>query len=211
MSLLRHVVKALPDLVTAGLLYAVWLEPARFGLESFRVAAFTLMLEFFVIHAGGFMAVTVTDPQATPRVRLARLGAWSAGYLAFVGLFAVGLDAPWMVGAFAWFCFAKVQAIWSGAPVTELDRSHAVTSWALSVAVFLGAIFVTLAYDVPELGATAEVRAATGFDEKSTGTWEREPHRALAGAVLYFAIMGLARPPLSLAFAPRGARAAAAS
>ncbi len=27
--------------------------------------------------------------------------------------------------------------------------------------------------------------------------WEAEPHRALAGAVLYFAIMGLSRPLLA--------------
>jgi hypothetical protein len=208
MTLLRHVAKAVPDLVTAGLLYAVWADPVRFGSDWFRAAAFTLLLEFFVIHAGGFMAATVYDPAATQRVRLLRLAGWTAGYVAFISAFALGFDAWWMVGAFLWFCFSKLQAIWTGGPVTERDRSHAIVSWALSVAVFLGAIFATLEYDVPELGADAAVRAAAGFG--AGGMWEAEPHRALAGGVLYFALMGLARPLLAWAFSPRAARPAAA-
>ena len=202
MTSLRNLAKALPDLITAGLLLAVWIEPLRFGVEWFRAASFTMLLEFFVIHAGGFMAVTVTDPEATSRQRLTRLGGWSAGYLAFIGLFALGLDAWWMVWAFAWFCFAKVQAIWTGAPLTVRDRTHAIVSWALAVATFLGALFVTLEYPVAELGADATVRAAAGFD-KGGGVWETEPHRALAAGVLYFAIMGLARPPHAWAFGSR--------
>ena len=84
----------------------------------------------------------------------------------------------------------------------DRDRSHEIVSGALSVAVFLGSIFFTLEYPVPELGATAEVRAQTGFDQGG-GVWETEPHRALAGGVLYFAIMGLLRPLLAWAFRSR--------
>jgi hypothetical protein len=208
-TLARHLVKAIPDLVTAGFLYWLWIDPAHFGVPAFRAAVFTLLLEFFVIHAGGFMAVTVYDPAATRRTRILRLAGWTAGYLAAVSLFALGFDAWWMVGAFCWFCFAKLQALWTGAPLAERDRSHAVASWALSVVVFLGAIFATVELAVPELGADQAIREAAGFAGEG-GVWEREPHRALAGAVLYFALMGLARPLLAWAFAPRGAAEAVA-
>jgi hypothetical protein len=200
-TLLRNLPKAVPDLISAWLIYLVWVDPAAFGGGWFRPAVFTLLLEFFVLHAGGFMAVTVFDPQASRRKRLLRLGGWTAGYLLFISAFAKGFDAWWIVGAFAWFCFAKVQAIWTGAPPTERDRFHAMLSWALGVLAFLGAIFLTVEGEVPALGVTPEVVAAAGFG--SGGVWEKEPHRALAGAVLYFAVMGLLRPVLGLLFATR--------
>jgi len=40
------------------------------------------------------------------------------------------------------------------------------------------------------------MRDAAGFDAKG-GLWEAEPHRALAGGVLYFTLMGLSRPLLA--------------
>lgn len=199
------ILRAFPELISATLLYALWIEPQRFGIEWFRSGVLALMLEFFVIHAGGFMAVTVTDPQATARVRALRLMGWAAGYLAFISLWAWGFQAWWMVGAFAWFCFSKLQAIWTSTAPTERDRMHAVVSWALSVAVFLGAVGITLENDVPMYGVTAAVRDAAGF--AGSGVWEAEPHRAIAGAVLYFTIMGLSRPFLAWGFAARKAMA----
>ena len=163
MTSLRHLARGLPDFVTAYALYAAWSEPARFGMEWFRASAFLMLLEFFVIHAGGFMAVTVVDPEASKRTRVFRL-----------------------------------QPVWTQAPPTERDRSHAVTAWALSVAVWLGAVFLTVEYDVPELGVSEELRNDWGFT--GGGMWESEPQRALAGGVVYFGLMGLLRPLLARAF-----------
>ena len=201
-----HFAKALPELISAAVLAALWMEPQRFDIAWFRAGVFALLLEFFAIHAGGFMAVTVTDPEATKRARTLRLLGWTAGYLAFVSLFALGFQAWWMVPAFAWFCFSKLQAIWMGGEITERDRGHAIVSWALSVAAFLGSVAATAILDVPTFGAGPEIRDAAGFDGKSTGLWEAEPHRAIAGAVLYFTIMGLSRPFLARGFAARSSQ-----
>lgn len=180
----------------------MWLEPQRFGIEWFRSGVLTLLLEFFVIHASGFMAVLMYDPETPRAKRGLQVGGIGAGYLLFISAFAWGFDAWWMLLAFLWLCFGKIQAIWTGAEPVEADRWHAIVSWALSVAVFLGAVFLTVFVEVPEFGATAAVRDAARFDAKG-GVWEAEPHRALAGAVLYFTLMGLSRPILARTFTPR--------
>jgi hypothetical protein len=185
--------KALPELISAAILYVLWVEPLRFGLDWFRSGVLTLLLEFFVIHASGFMAVLMYDPGTPARTRGLQVAGLGVFYLLFISAFAWRFDAWWMLGAFTWLCFSKIQAIWSGAAPTEKDRMVAIASWALSVAVYLGSVAVTVIMDVPRLGVTDKIREAAGFDANG-GAWESEPHRALAGAVLYFAIMGLSRP-----------------
>ena len=193
-----NLLRALPELCNAALLLALWAEPQRFRPDWFRSGVLALLLEFFVIHAGGFMAVLMNDPEASPRKRGLQVAGLGAGYLLFMSAFAWGFDAWWMLAAFAWLCFGKIQAAWTGAAPTEKDRWIAISGWALSVAVYLLSVFATVLADVPPLGVTPEVRDAAGFDAKG-GVWEAEPHRALAGAVLYFTIMGLSRPLFALA------------
>ena len=203
---MTHALKALPELLSAALLLALWVEPQRFGIEWFRAGVLALLLEFFVLNAGGFMAFLMYDPQTSARKRSLQVGALGAGYLVFISAFAFAFDAWWMLGAFAWLLFGKLQAIWTGAPPTERDRMHAGASWALGVAVFLGAVLLSvMVYPLPPLGAGPEFRDAAGFNANSSGVWEAEPHRALAGGVLYFTLMGLSRPLLAWAFAVRAA------
>ena len=194
---MTHALKALPELLSAALLLALWIEPLRFGIEWFRAGVLTLLLEFFVLNAGGFMAHLMYEPQTSARRRSLQVAALGAGYLVFISAFAFAFDAWWMLGAFAWLLFGKLQAIWTGAPPTERDRMHAGASWGLGVAVFLGAVLLSvMVYPLPPLGAGPEIRDAAGFNANG-GVWEAEPHRALAGAVLYFTLMGLSRPFLA--------------
>jgi len=186
--------KAVPELISAAILFALWYEPQRFGAEWFRSGVMTLLLEFFVIHASGFMAALMYDPDTPAGKRMLHVTGLGLFYLLFMSAFAWGFDAWWMLAAFAWLCFGKLQAIWTGAAPVERDRQIAMLSWALSVVVYLGSVGATVAMDVPRLGVTDAVRDAAGFSGTSTGLWEAEPWRALAGAALYFALMGLSRP-----------------
>ncbi len=146
------------------------------------------------------MGRAATLPETSARKRSLQVAALGAGYLVFIGAFALAFDGWWMLGAFAWLCFGKIQAIWTGAPPTERDQWYAGASWALGVGVFLGAVFLSVSfYPLPPLGVGPEILEAARFDAKSTGIWEAEPHRALAGAVLYFTLMGLSRPFLAWA------------
>jgi hypothetical protein len=186
--------------LSAALLLALWIEPQRFGTEWFRAGVLTLLLEFFVLNASGFLAVLVYDPESSAKKRSLQVAALGVGYLVFISAFALAFNAWWMLGAFAWLCFSKIQAIWTSAPPTERDRWHAGASWALGVSVYLGAVFLSVSfYPLPPLGVGPEILDAAGFDAKSSGIWEAEPHRALAGGVLYFALMGLCRPFLAWA------------
>jgi len=206
---MAYILKALPELFSAALLLALWVEPQRFDIAWFRSGVLALLLEFFVIHASGFMAVLMYDPGTPAGKRSLQVAGLGAFCLVFISGFAWGFDAWWMLIVFAWLLFGKLQAIWTGAAPTERDRTHAIVSWALSVAVFLGAVGPTVESDIPVFGAGPDMRDAAGFDAKG-GVWEAEPHRALAGAVLYFTLMGLSRPILARAFAVRGGSGAGA-
>ena len=186
--------KALPELISAAILLAIWVEPLRFGADWFRSGVLTLLLEFFVVHASGFMAALMYDPETPKAKRSLRIAGLGAFYLLFLSAFAWGFDAWWMLLAFLWLLFGKLQAIWTGGTPVERDRQIAMMSWALGVAVYLGSVAATAILDVPRLGVTDAVRDAAGFSGASKGLWEAEPWRALAGAVLYFTIMGLSRP-----------------
>jgi hypothetical protein len=186
--------KALPELLNAAFMLALWMVPSYFGIEWFRAGVLTMLLEFFAVHAGGFMMVAVSASDVSKKMRTLWLLGLAGFYLLFMSGFAWGFDAWWMLGAFAWLCFGKVQAVWTGAEPTDTDRSVAAASWAFSVVAYLGSVAVTVIPAwVPILGVTPRVVDAAGFDARG-GVWEAEPHRALAGAVLYFAIMGLSRP-----------------
>lgn len=186
------VLKALPELISAGILYMLWIEPQRFGAEWFKSGVLTMLLEFFVVHATGFMSVLMYDPETSKAKRSLQIGGLSVLYFLMISGFAWGFDAWWMLGAFAWLCFSKLQAIWGGGKPTDHDQFVAIASWALSVAVYLGAVGISVTTDVPALGVTEDIRAAAGFD--GGGEWEREPWRAIAAGVLYFIAMGLSRP-----------------
>ena len=195
--------KALPELASAALLFALWYEPQRFPVGWFKSGVLALLLEFFVVHASGFMAVLMYDPSTRARTRALQVAGLGAFYLLFISAFAWGFDAWWMLLAFAWLLFSKLQAIWSGPVPREDDRTLAIVSWALGMVAYLGCVAATAALDVPRLGVSPEIRDAAGFDGNSRGLWEAEPHRALAGAVLYFTVLGLSRPLLAMAFRRR--------
>jgi len=201
--MIAGVLRALPDLASAALFLALWIEPQRFGLEWFRAGVLALLLEFFVLHASGFLAVMANDPESPRRTRLLWVGGLGAGYLIFVALLGYSLDAEWMIAAFVWFCVSKLLGVLRETP-TERDRFHAIAGWAMGVVLYLGAVFATVTFDIPELGATAALRDAAGFDAEG-GVWEAEPQRALAGAALYFALAGIGRAVLAHLFA-RSAR-----
>lgn len=195
----RHWPRALPELANAAFLVFLWYAPDTLDLAWFRAGVLSLLLEFFVIHASGFMAVLMHDPDTSARTRMLQVGGLGLGYLGFVALFALGYQAWWMVGSFAWLTLAKLAAIHAAGRPSETRRKFAIIGWACGVVVYFIAVLASVFLPLPMLGATAAVRDAAGFT--GSGVWEAEPHRALAGAALYFALMAVQRPWLARAAA----------
>ena len=61
----------------------------------------------------------------------------------------------------------------------------------MSLLLFLGGVFASLALPLPELGITAEVRPLLGIE--GHGEWVDEPQRAVAFGVFYFGLLALVR------------------
>ncbi|MBL6750704.1 MAG: hypothetical protein ISP90_09280 [Nevskia sp.] len=183
---------ALPDLLTAAGMLLVWLRPDLVGADWVARGVTTMLLEFFVVHASGFFAVVMYSDVSRLKRSLA-LGGLAAIYLAMLAAFAWGLHAWWMVSAFFWLTFGKIQAVWTGPRRREGSREQnaAIVAWAAGTACYLAAVSATALLQWPVLGVTPQVAAAAGF--QGTGLWEQQPHTALAAGVLYFGAMALVR------------------
>ncbi len=101
---------ALPDALTATFFTVVWIEPFAFGALSVRTALLTMLVEFILVHATGFLTVlALGDTSRTKRV-LALVGA-SFFYLLFIAAFAWSFRGWWPFLAFLWLVVGKL--IWS--------------------------------------------------------------------------------------------------
>ena len=90
------------------------------------------------------------------------------------------------------FMFAAVM-ITRGVSVL-LDPSHAreeaMRRSAMSIVLYLLAVFVTLFAPLPELGVTTAIVNEV-YPSRGSGVWERRPEVALAAGVLYFSMLGI--------------------
>jgi len=206
---------AIPDLLTAAGFLLVWMRTDLAGPQWVATGMTTMLLEFFVVHASGFYAVVMygDDPRGRRVLHLAGLACL---YLLLIAAFAWGFHAWWMIGAFFWLSLGKMLTVWNApakragfGPVFD-QQTTAMAAWALSVAVYLGAVSASVMVDWPAYGVTPEVTTAAGFDLNSHGMWEATPYRALAGGALYFGAMGLLRTLLRLILLLRRNRDAAA-
>ena len=172
------------DFLTALTFWLAWSDPDRLGPELIKRLEFTLILEFFAIHAGGFFGYAAS----TVPIGLA-LG---AAYLVLVGAVAQANHQLWLLGAFCWLLLAKLQMIWIGGQRARLSRREQLIDWPYAVLVYMGCIAISMrAVEVPRLGISDDVFAAAGL--QGAGLFEDRPWQALAAGMTYFSLMGLWR------------------
>ena len=175
-----------PDLVTAATFWIVWSDPLRWGAPQVKRMELVVILEFFVIHASGFLGLLGGN-----RLFAVGLGVF---YLLFVWGIATAAGSLWMLGAFAWLLASKLHLALPGTSRASKQSAlhEQLIDWPFSVAAYLGSFAVCLeALDVPRLGITDQVFADAGL--KDAGLFEDQPWQALATGLLYFALMGLWR------------------
>ena len=180
-----------PDFVTAALCWLAWQNPLALGAEWVKKMAVVFLMEFFVIHSGGFMATFGN----MPLTRLGRIGAQSgfvAFYFLFIWAFAMSLHASWLYFAFGWLFFSKILVSWSATRGAKLAIREQLIDWPFAVAAYLlsmGTGFTT--FEATPGGVTEQVFLDSGL--KDAGLFEDHPWVALAGGSIYFTAMGLWR------------------
>jgi hypothetical protein len=184
---------ALADAVTAGLFVFVWLHPLALGPIAVKTAMLTMLVEFLLIHATGFLTVVIHGENVRPLQRIAAVGGLSLFYLLFVGAFAWSFGEWWPLLAFLWLVVGKVLWARRTGPDGDEATKALMAAWAGSVVAYLFACFATVVPPVPHLGMLAELRPQYGFDPDMGGLWIEEPHRVVAMGVLYFSLLALGK------------------
>jgi len=185
---LSIVATAVPTLLLSAKFAYVLVAPTAGGNLQWAVDAVTLLLlEFFLVHAG-FMSIGVMAMEGRARILLAAgLGAF---YLLFVALFAYLFESKAM---FAMAAVLLTTRLGGAATRAKGEFGAHVAVSVAGVLFYLGAVIgTTIPEGFPAFGFTPDVLAAIrpAFGD-SEGVWIDEPHRAVAGAALYFLLLGL--------------------
>lgn len=179
---------AAPCFYLAWALLGVWAEPmARDGGSWVRFGVGLMILEFILLHSGAFMAA-MFRPEVPAKKR--RLGMVSL--IGFYSLMAWAMSSATDSPAILWiFGGVILGRLISGFAVGKVDFKSQVSRSATGVVLYLLVVAGTVFLPIPEWGISAEVVSET-YPGRGGGIWEQEPHRAVAGAALYFFAMGVA-------------------
>jgi len=152
-----------------------------------RLGVGLLLLEFILLHSGAFM-IGVLGQRQNLGQRLKLAGGLLAFYSTMVWAFALSLDTPALLWIFAGIIIGRSLNLLLN---PQASRRAIMARSALGVVLYLLVVFATVFLPIPELGITASV-LNEAYPERGGGLWEREPERALAGAALYFLVIGFA-------------------
>lgn len=177
---------ALPDAVVACAFLVVWLSPFAFGERTVRNALLTMLIEFIVVHASGFLGAVALASERPRRQRLLALAGFGAFYALFIAAFVAIFDEIWPIWVFLWLLLGKLSYIVGRRdPRNDALVERQKLGWAMSVVFYVCGTFLTLFLPLPRLGMTTAAQADFGLT--GGGVWVDEPHRVVAFGLLYFA------------------------
>lgn len=186
-SRLACLASAAPSFLLVVTLVRVWVDPMSVDDGAWVPLAVGIMvLEFLVLHSGGFMgALAVGDVPVVRKVLL------FLGLVVMYGLFALGFSVAvgsWAVmkiyGVLMAGRFMTVMAASQEGKVMLLVRS------GVGVVAYLGSVFLTLFIPLPRGGLDPSILDAV-YPGRGGGEWEQRPETAIAAGVLYFTILGI--------------------
>jgi len=163
----------------------VWVDPMAWDEgEWVRYGIGLLMIEFIVIHSGGFLGGFALRKEGPHWAAL-------AGLVALYSLMALGMS----LGIQSTGVLYVFGAIMAGRVVEVALNRHGglrmmMARSAISIPLYLAVAFFTVFVPVPRLGITAEI-AREVMPSNSGGIWIDHPERAICGAAIYFALLGL--------------------
>jgi hypothetical protein len=177
---------AAPDLAIAAAALLTWWRPEILGVDLVRWFLMLMLVEFIVVHSTGFLGgIAYSDESAARRLRGTIYV--SGFYTLFLAGIALGLKSWWPIIAFWSLTFNRLLGTMIGQVDRGREREFIQRGWAASVAFYLLAIFPTVILPLPRLGITRSVR--DGLELPGEGLWITDPHRVVAFAMVYFALM----------------------
>ena len=179
---------AVPCFYLSWVLANVWREPMAWNNGNWvRLGVGLLLLEFILLHSGAFM-VGVLGQQANSKQQLKVAATLLTFYSLVVWGFAMSLDTPALLWIFAGIILGRSLNLL----LNPKDSKQAIMARSgIGVLLYLLVVFGTVFLPIPELGITDTVLSEV-YPDRGGGLWEREPERAIAGAALYFFLIGLA-------------------
>lgn len=182
-----RVFAALPDALTSLAFAWTWLLPLYFDASAVKTLALVMLMEFLVVHSGGFLGATVLGEGFSKRQKSLAIIGFGAFYLLFAAAFSLAFDAWWPLATFVWLLGSRFALVWLSPVARDAEVQRQMGLWAFSVAAYLAAVFAGVLVPWPELGITAERMPLFGLT--GGGLWIEQPQTVLASGMLYFAAM----------------------
>src|SRR5262245_39016478 len=95
----RALAAAFPDLCMGAVFLTAWLAPARLGAYPIEPLTLVMLLEFIVVHSGGFAGRVMLAALPGDRRVFAMIGL-GCFYTLFVGGFALAFHTWWPLASF---------------------------------------------------------------------------------------------------------------
>lgn len=178
---------ALPCFYLSWVLFNVWREPMAWDDGNWvRLGVGLLLLEFILLHSGAFMAAIVGQTELAKHQTKMLLGLL-AFYTLMVWAFSTSLEVPALLWIFATIVLGRSVSL----VVNPTESRHGLMARSgIGVILYLLVVFGTVFLPIPELGINSTVLNEV-YPGRGSGVWEAEPERAIAGAAVYFLLIGL--------------------
>lgn len=177
---------AIPFFYLSWTLLRVWHDPMSVDNGTWvPYGVGLLLIEFLLLHSSAFLGGIIAS-ETTKEKRLQAI----FGFFMLYGLMAWGMAMsidPSIMWVFIGVTIGRVATVFTlsdeGKQVMQ-KRAAFGTLWYILV------VFATVFIPVPEWGITSSVVNEV-YPNRGSGLWETNPERAIAGAAVYFFILGL--------------------
>jgi len=185
-----RLMSATPEIVASATYFAAWFAPASLAPGLPKALVLGMLVEFLVVHSGGFLAGWMEHGGESVRKALPRMLALAALYLVFSAGFALGFESWTPVWVMGWLIGSRVLTILVDRRERrdEIDRQRAL--WILGAVLYLLLAFVCTLLPLPRFGVDGAARDA--MDLPGSGIWIDDPHRPLAMGAFYFGLLAWA-------------------
>ena len=154
-----------------------------------------MLLEFFTIHAFGFLFSSLEKRSGIffKIVKTLVIGTLIGSvYFWVIQILSSWVDASWLTIFFLIFCLKRIWAfIFNKILQTDCEKITFKSLWITQIACFTGLMLLTSDLPVPAFGIKPELIAQTK-SPNSGGQWVDSPQTLVAFGFLYFVAIGLA-------------------